>query len=219
MLFQVVTLFPELFAAWLETSVIGRARAAGIFEVEFLQLRDFADNRWGKVDDAPFGGGAGMVLSPEPVARAVEKAKERDPAAPVIFFSPGGRRLKQTRVEKLAAAAEKGRGAILLCGRFEGLDQRVRDLLVDEEISLGDFVLAGGELAALAFLEAGLRLLPGVLGNEESAKEESFSAALARKKEFPQFTRPAEWRRKKVPEILLSGNHAEVARWREENCG
>ncbi len=205
---DLITMFPGLVAPWLDASLIGRARAAGLLDLRVHDLRAGADDPHRSLDDAPFGGGAGMVLSPEPVFRAVEIAA---PARPLLLLSPGGRRFDQALAAELAAGGSLG----LLCARYEGVDQRIADHLVDGELSLGDFVLAGGEVAALAVVEAVCRLVPGVLGNEESTREESFVDGLL---EYPQYTRPAEFRGWTVPEVLRSGDHARVARWRRSQA-
>lgn len=201
---DVLTIFPELVATYVAESVFGRAVRAGLVEVAVHDLRIGASDPHRSVDDAPFGGGAGMVLAPGPVFAAVE---EIAPLRPLYLLSPAGRRLDQAFVEELAETATFS----LLCGRYEGVDQRIADHLVDGEISLGDFVLAGGELAALAVIEAVARLVPGVVGNEDSPKDESFTTGLL---EYPQYTRPATFRGWEVPEVLRSGDHAAVAAWR-----
>lgn len=201
---DLLTMFPELVAPWLDASLIGRARRAGLLDLAVHDLRAGAADPHRSLDDAPFGGGAGMVLAPEPVFRAVETVA---PARPLLLLSPGGRRFDQALASELAAGGSLG----LLCARYEGVDQRIADHLVDGELSLGDFVLAGGEVAALAVVEAVCRLVPGVMGNEDSAREESFADGLL---EYPHYTRPAEFRGWAVPEVLRSGDHARVARWR-----
>ncbi len=201
---DILTMFPELVAPWLDASLIGRARRGGLLDLTVHDLRAGADDPRRSLDDAPFGGGAGMVLAPEPVFRAVERAA---PARPLLLLSPSGRPFTQDWAEDLAAGGSLG----LLCARYEGVDQRIADHLVDGEVSIGDFVLAGGEVAALAVAEAVCRLVPGVMGNEASAREESFAGGLL---EYPQYTRPAEFRGWAVPEVLRSGDHGLVARWR-----
>jgi tRNA (guanine37-N1)-methyltransferase len=201
---EVLTIFPEVVAAYCAEAVFGRAVRAGVIEVVVHDLRVATSDPHRTVDDAPFGGGAGMVLAPGPVFAAVEMIA---PVRPLYLLSPAGRRLDQALVEELAAT---GRFS-LLCGRYEGVDQRIADHLVDGEISLGDFVLAGGELAALAVVEAVARLVPGVVGNAESPKDESFTTGLL---EYPQYTRPADFRGWQVPEVLRGGDHAAVAAWR-----
>ena len=198
------TLFPELVDAFLQGSLIGKARADGVLDIRVHDLRMAATDVHRTVDDAPFGGGAGMVLAPEPVFGAVEQV---DPPRPLLLLSPGGRVFTQAVARDLAG----GGSFSLLCGRYEGVDQRVADHLVDGELSVGDFVLAGGEVAALVVVEAVARLVPGVMGNAQSAGEESFGDGLL---EYPQYTRPAEFRGWPVPEVLRSGDHGRVARWR-----
>jgi tRNA (guanine37-N1)-methyltransferase len=204
---DVFTIFPDAVAAYCGTSVLGRAADAGALEVRVHDLRDGAEDARRSVDDSPFGGGAGMVLTPEPVFRCIESVP--DLPRPLLLLAPSGRRFDQSVAAELAGHAAEGFS--LLCGRYEGVDQRVADHLVDGELSVGDFVLAGGELAALVVVEAVARLLPDVLGNEESARDESFSAGLL---EYPQYTRPAEFRGWPVPEVLRSGDHGAVAAWR-----
>jgi len=201
---ELFTIFPDLLQPWTEASLIGRARRDGLLDVRVHDLRAGTTDPRRSVDDAPFGGGAGMVLAPEPVFSAVEAVR---PRRPLLLLGPAGRRFDQAWAEELAGSG----GFSLLCGRYEGVDQRVADHLVDGELSIGDFVLAGGEVAALAVVEAVCRLVPGVMGNEMSAEEESFSAGLL---EYPQYTRPASFRGWEVPEVLRSGDHARVARWR-----
>ena len=211
---DVVTIFPELFDAFLRTSIVGIAREAGALEVTTHDLRGFTIDRHRSVDDAPYGGGPGMVMKPEPLVEAIEalagtKGAERE--ARVLLLSPQGERLDQARIARMAGQ----RHLVLVCGRYEGVDQRVIDLAVDEEISIGDYVLSGGEVPAMAVIEAVARLLPGVLGNPESAGSDSFEQGLL---EGPQYTRPAVFRGRAVPDVLLSGNHAAVARWRSEQA-
>jgi tRNA (guanine37-N1)-methyltransferase len=208
---DVFTLFPEVIEHYADASILGRARVGGRLDLRTHDVRDAAQDPHRSVDDAPFGGGAGMVLAPEPVFRAVEEVEGMPDGLPrpLILLSPSGRRFDQVAAQELAGRTG---GFSLLCGRYEGVDQRVADHLVDEELSVGDFVLAGGELAALVVIEAVVRLLPGVLGNDQSAADESFSAGLL---EYPQFTRPAEYRGWDVPDVLRSGDHGRVDRWRK----
>jgi tRNA (guanine37-N1)-methyltransferase len=198
------TIFPEYVAGPLGVSLLGRARARGLLDVRVHDPRDWTTDRHRSVDDTPFGGGAGMVMTPEPLFAAVEATA---PPRPLFLLAAGGRRFDQGFAHELAAAP----GFSLLCGRYEGVDQRVADLLCDGELSVGDFVLAGGEAAALVVVEAVARLVPGVMGNDESAGDESFTAGLL---EYPQYTRPAEFRGHEVPEVLRSGDHGRVLRWR-----
>ncbi len=208
---DVITLFPEAFTSVLDASILGRARREGLLEVRLTDHRDFASDARGTVDDKPFGGGPGMVLMCEPLARAVAHVRGLDARpATVVLLTPQGRRLDQALVRQLAA---KPRLA-LVCGHYEGFDERVR-ALVDLEVSIGDYVLTGGELPAMAVIDAVARLQPGVLGAEDATAEESFAGGLL---EYPQYTRPRVWRGLEVPEVLLSGHHAEIARWRREQA-
>jgi tRNA (guanine37-N1)-methyltransferase len=202
---DVFTIFPDLVDGFLSGSLIGKARADGLLDIRVHDLRSTATDPHRSVDDAPFGGGAGMVLMAEPLFAAVEKVQ---PARPLFLLSPSGRRFDQTVAHELAALDG---GFSLLCGRYEGVDQRVADHLVDGELSVGDVVLAGGEVASLLVVEAVARLVPGVLGNEASIAEESFADGLL---EHPQYTRPATFRDWAVPDVLLSGDHGRIARWR-----
>ena len=206
----VFSIFPEVVAVYCRTSILGRALQAGTLDVRVHDLRQGAHDPRRSVDDSPFGGGAGMVLMPEPLFRCVEAVP--DLPRPLYLLAPGGRTFDQGVAAELAALGEGPSGGFsLLCGRYEGVDQRVADHLVDGELSVGDYVLAGGELAALVVIEAVARLLPGVLGNEDSAADDSFGGGLL---EYPQYTRPAEFRGWSVPEVLRSGDHSAVAQWR-----
>ncbi len=205
--FTVITIFPELFESILSTSVLGRARAAGRITVDFVDPRDFTHDRHRSVDDSPYGGGPGMVMKVEPLVAAIEAAAADSPTAHRILLTPAGAPLDQSRVRELAEREH----LILVCGRYEGIDQRVAELAIDEQLSLGDFVLTGGELAAAAVIDAVARYLPGVLGEATSTDEESFSDGML---EYPQYTRPAEFRGLQVPEVLNSGNHARIRDWR-----
>ena len=201
----VFSIFPEMITGYTKQSILGRSIESGLLEVSVHDLRLATTDIHRTVDDPPFGGGAGMVLMPEPVFKAVE---EVEPERPLILLGPSGRKFDQ----KLANELSDLKGFSLLCGRYEGVDERIRTDLCDDEISIGDFVLAGGELAALTIIETVARLEPGVLGNEFSATEESFSDGLL---EYPQFTRPSNFRDLEVPEILLSGDHGKIERWRK----
>lgn len=209
MRFIVLTLFPEMFEP-LRHSIVGRAMDKGLLELSLINIRDFSTDKHRRVDDAPYGGGAGMVMCAQPVFDAGNFAKSlcKTPA-PFIYLSPKGKTLTQAKAQELS----QNQDVILLCGHYEGIDQRVLDLLVTEELSLGDFVLTGGELAAMTVIDAASRLVPGVLGKEESHQEESFSQGLL---EHPHYTRPAEFMGLSVPPVLLSGNHAQIAAWRLE---
>jgi tRNA (guanine37-N1)-methyltransferase len=201
---DVLTALPQLLEPVLDVSLLGRARAAGVVDVRVHDIRDYATDKHRSVDDVPFGGGPGMVLAPEPIFRAVEAV---DPPRPLFLLAPGGRRFDQALATELA----EGGAFSLLCGRYEGVDERVRTELVDDELSIGDYVLAGGEVAALVVVEAVTRLVPGVMGNDESCAEESFVEGLL---EYPHFTRPAAFRGVEVPEVLRSGDHGRIGRWR-----
>lgn len=212
----VLTIFPGMFPGPLGFSNAGQALRDGRWRLVAIDIRDFAGDKHGTVDDAPFGGGPGMVMRADVVDSALEAAKRvfagrPEPSAPFIYLSPRGRPLTQARVRELAAGA----GAILLCGRFEGVDERVLEVHGAEELSLGDFVLSGGEPAAAALIDACVRLLPGVVGSARSLAEESFEQGLL---EYPQYTRPQHWRERPVPEVLLSGHHGKVADWRRQRA-
>ncbi len=206
---RVLTLFPEMFPGFLGLSLAGKALENGIWALDVLDIRDFARDKHRSVDDAPFGGGAGMVMRPDVLDAALEGARGQGGqlAGPVVYLSPRGRLLDQARVRDLAA----GPGITLLCGRYEGVDQRVLEAHEVAEVSIGDYVLSGGEPAALALLDAVVRILPGVMGNEASPAEESFERGLL---EYPHYTRPADWCGRLVPEVLLSGHHDKIRRWR-----
>jgi tRNA (guanine37-N1)-methyltransferase len=211
---DVITIFPGLFEAFVGESFVGIARRSGALEVRVHDLRSWTTDRHRTVDDAPYGGGPGMVMKPEPLVAAIEAVagvKGEAGRGQVILLSPQGETLDQPRVAQWASAAH----LVLVCGRYEGVDQRVIDLAVDEEISIGDYVLSGGEVPAMVVIEAVARLLPGVLGNPDSAGSESFEHGLL---EGPQYTRPAVFRGQAVPEVLLSGNHGAVERWRAEQA-
>jgi len=206
---DVLTLFPGMFAGPLDESIILRARNKSLLDLQIHNLRDFTHDRHRTVDDRPFGGGPGMLLKPEPVFEAVEKlANER---TRVILMSPAGRPLEQGMAVELAGQPH----LLLICASYEGVDERVREALVDDEISIGDYVLTNGALPAMVLIDCVTRLLPGVLGDDESSGDESFSRGLL---EYPHFTRPAEFRGMKVPDVLLSGNHAEIEKWRREQA-
>src|SRR5262245_52085436 len=209
---DVLTLFPEIFSGYLGQSVLKRAIDAGIVGVEIHNIRDWAQGKHRQVDDRPFGGGPGMVLRPEPVVESVEAVRGHgNEPGHLILLSPQGRRLDQRMVEKLA----EERRLVLICGRYEGVDQRAIDLLQPDEISIGDHSLGGGEVAAMVVIDAVVRMVPGVLGDEESNKQDS-SSGERQLLEFPQYTRPREYRGLKVPDVLMTGNHPEIANWREE---
>ncbi len=206
---EIVSIFPGFFESLFRFGITRQAILKGLLSIRPVDLREFTEDRHRTVDDRPYGGGEGMVLKPEPLFRAVEKLRRDDPTeGPVILLSPQGRSFDQEKAKELSLNAR----LILICGRYEGVDQRVVDHLVDEEISIGDFVLSGGELAAAVVVDATARLIPGVLGEGQSVLSESFMEGLL---DYPQYTRPATYRSWEVPEVLLSGNHSEIQRWRE----
>ncbi len=210
--FDILTLFPEMFASVLDASIIGKARRRGVLRVEAHDIRRYAGGKHRVTDDEPFGGGSGMVMKPEPVVRAALSVWDRKLKPLVVLMSPQGEPLTDRTARELAEIGGEAPGQlIVICGRYEGVDERIVELVVDREISQGDFVLTGGEIPAMALVDAVSRLLPGVLGNEESLAEESFSGGLL---EYPQYTRPREYLGKKTPEVLLSGDHGRIARWR-----
>lgn len=207
---DIITLFPSMFRGPFDESIIKRARKKGILEINLHNLRDFTGDRHRTVDDLPYGGGAGMVMKPEPLFRAVEKVKEeRRSSWKVILLSPQGQPFAQEKAKELA----QEEGLIFICGHYEGVDERVREHLIDEELSLGDFVLTGGELAAMVIVDAIARMLPEVLGCKDSIREDSFYQTLL---DYPHYTRPAEFRGWKVPGVLISGNHQKIREWRKK---
>jgi len=213
MRFDVLTLFPELFTGYTGGSVLAKAIERGLIDLRLHNIRDWTDDKHHKVDDRPFGGGPGMVLKVEPVVECVEAVRRQDAElGHLVMLTPQGRKLNQAIVEELAGH----RRLLLLCGRYEGFDERIRTILEPDEISLGDFVLGGGEVAAMAVIDAVIRLVPDVLGDEDSSAGDSFSGP-ERLLEFAQYTRPREYRGLEVPPILLSGDHGAIARWREED--
>lgn len=223
MIFDVITIFPDFFGSILEYGLLKRAVASGHVAIRLHDLRNHTDDRHRTVDDRPFGGGPGMVFKPEPIFRAVEalQSEALDQALPVVLLSPQGRLLTQAVAEELSHAPRM----VLICGRYEGVDERVVENLATDEISIGDFVLSGGELPAAVVMEATIRLLPGVLGNEESTEQDSFAVPADAPAEVrhglldcPHYTRPAEFRNWKVPEVLLSGNHEHIRQWRRQRA-
>lgn len=220
MRFDILTIFPKIFDSYLNESIIKRAQNKKLIEIHVHDIRKFTKDKHGKVDDLPFGGGAGMLMTPQPLYDCIAHAKKANKGL-VIYFSPRGETLTQIKVEKLSAIAKtkqkNKRGMILICGRYEGIDQRVIDLVVDEEISIGKYIITGGELAALILLDSVTRLIDGVLGRAESHLEDSFSKSLKRKKEYPHYTRPPIFKGKKVPDVLMSGNHKEINKWRTDH--
>jgi len=213
MRFEILTIFPEMFRGFFEHGVVSRARKNGLVEIGVRDLREFTHDRHRTVDDRPFGGGPGMLLKPEPLFEAVEslRAGEMREGMKVILFSPGGRKFNQQIARALAAEKD----LLLITGHYEGFDERVREALADDELSIGDYVLTNGALPAMVVIDAVTRLLPGVLGDDASARDESFSHGLL---EYPQYTRPAEFRGLRVPDVLVSGNHAEIENWRREQA-
>jgi tRNA (guanine37-N1)-methyltransferase len=210
MKFDLVTIFPRMVDAGLAEGVVGRGIERGLLDVAVHDLRDYTTDRHRSVDDVPYGGGPGMVMKPEPLVRAVEDIRARRGAPDaVVLLTPQGARFTQAEAERLRGLSH----VVLLCGRYEGMDERVRDLVATEELSIGDYVLSGGELAALVIVDAVSRLVPGVVGDEQSVDEDSFSRGLL---DYPHYTRPAEFGGLNVPEVLLSGHHAEVRRWRKK---
>ncbi|MEE9401846.1 MAG: tRNA (guanosine(37)-N1)-methyltransferase TrmD [Desulfobacteria bacterium] len=207
--FTVLTIFPEMFSALLVGGIVKRAIEGEYISVEPINIRDFAKDRHRTVDDRPYGGGSGMVMKPEPAAEAIRQARKKHPKSYTLLLTPQGRRFDQQVAQELAGCS----GLILVCGRYEGIDERVREHLVDDELSIGDYVLTGGELAAMVVIDAVSRLIPGTLGSEDSAQEDSFSTGLL---EHPQYTRPRSFEGADVPDVLLSGNHGAVKEWRRQ---
>jgi tRNA (guanine37-N1)-methyltransferase len=207
--FDILTLFPRIFEGPLEESILKRARQTGLAQIRVHNLRDFTHDKHRVVDDKPYGGGPGMLMKPEPIFEAVEKLQRPDSC--VVLMTPQGTPFTQARAREFAAKPH----LIIICGHYEGVDERVREALVDEEVSIGDYVLTNGALAAAVLVDAVVRLLPGALGHQQGAADDSFATGLL---EGPQYTRPPEFRGMKVPEVLLSGNHAEIAKWRAEQA-
>jgi tRNA (guanine37-N1)-methyltransferase len=206
---SILTLFPEVLDPYLSASIMGRARESGLIEVQLLNIRDFSTDKHHRVDDYPFGGGAGMVMAPQPIFDCMEKALQWHSSNPLrIYMSPQGERLDNTIARQLSASQD----LVILCGHYEGVDQRVLDTLIDREVSIGDYVLTGGELPALVLLDAVSRFIPGVLGNDNAHVDETFENGTL---EYPQFTRPADFHGMAVPDVLLSGHHANITAWRE----
>ena len=206
---KILTIFPDMFESVLNASILGRGREAGLLNIECMDIRPFSDKKQQNTDDYPFGGGAGMVMMAQPIAAAMAEATKPPFAGRRIYLGPRGKTLTQAKARELAQEEE----LVLLCGHYEGVDQRVLDACIDEEISIGDYILTGGELAAMVLVDCVARLIPGVLGSQESPEEESFSDGLL---EYPQYTRPREWEGREVPEILLNGDHAKIAAWRRQ---
>jgi tRNA (guanine37-N1)-methyltransferase len=211
MRFDILSIFPGMFSSYFKESILKRAQDKGLIEIHLHNIRDYSKDKHKKVDDTPYGGGPGMVMTPQPLYDCIKNVK-RSNKGPVIFMTPQGVKLTHTRAKRFA---KKYNEIILLCGRYEGIDQRIRDLLVDFEISIGDYVLTGGELPAMVFIDAVMRFVPGVLGDPSSAEEDSFSRRFSGKKEYPQYTKPAKFKGLCVPKVLRSGNHAEIEKWRK----
>lgn len=212
MTFDVLTIFPHLLDSYLEDSIIWREIKKKTINIRFHDIRAYSTERHKKVDDTPYGGGAGMVMTPQPIYDAIKAVKKKNPKAPVIYLSPHGKVLDYKMAKKLS----RKKGLIFLCGRYEGIDERIRDLCIDEEISIGNYVLTGGELPAMVVIDAVTRLVPGALGNKNSAHEDSFTEALGGKKEYPHYTKPRVFKKLEVPEVLLGGNHAKIQEWRRK---
>jgi tRNA (guanine37-N1)-methyltransferase len=211
MRFDILTLFPGMFSSPLEESILGKALEKRLIQVQTINIRDFSLDKHQVVDDTPYGGGQGMVMKVEPIARAIELVKSENPSAWTIYLTPQGKPFNQDLARRLSTQPH----LILLCGRYEGVDERVRELFIDEEISIGDYVLTGGELAAMVLIDAVSRFIPGVLGSDRSAEEDSFFNSLL---EYPQYTRPSDFRGRCVPEVLLSGNHSAIYLWRRKEA-
>jgi tRNA (guanine37-N1)-methyltransferase len=211
MKFDILTLFPGMFSSPFQESILGKAIQKDLMDIRIINVRDFALDKHQVVDDTPYGGGQGMVMKVEPIARAIAWARSENPSARTIYLTPQGKPFDQEKARDLSSRSH----LILLCGRYEGVDERVREMFVNEEISIGDYVLTGGELAAMVMIDAVSRFLPGVLGSAQSAEDDSFTNALL---EYPQYTRPFDFEGNRVPEILLSGNHAAISLWRRKEA-
>lgn len=217
MRFDILTIFPAIFDSYFNESIIKRAVASKKIEIHIHDIRKFSKDKHKKVDDIPYGGGPGMVMTPQPIYDCIKHVKKSN-KGPVIYMSPRGKTLTQNYARTLLKKCQKKtNGLILLCGRYEGVDQRVIDLCVDEELSIGKYVLTGGELPAMVIVDVLSRLLPGVLGKDKSSEEESFSKSLDGKKEYPHYTRPPLYKGKKVPDVLISGHHKNIGKWRKDN--
>ena len=211
MQFDILTIFPEMFDSPFQASLIGKARERGVIEVRIVNIRDFAEGKHRMTDDYPFGGGEGMVMKPEPIVRAIESVRGGSPDARVALLTPQGKVLDHRRAVEMASRPHW----VLVCGRYEGVDERVREHFVDEEISIGDYILTGGEMAAMVMVDAISRFVPGMVGKAESVEEDSFAHGLL---EYPQYTRPREFRGHMVPEVLLSGDHRRIAEWKRRQA-
>jgi tRNA (guanine37-N1)-methyltransferase len=211
MKFDILTLFPNMFSSPLRESILGKAVEKGLIQIQTINIRDFTLDKHQVVDDAPYGGGQGMVMKVEPIARAIESIKSQNRSAWTIYLTPQGKPFHQDLARRLSTQPH----LVLLCGRYEGVDERAREIFIDEEISIGDYVLTGGELAAMVLIDAVSRFVPGVLGSDRSAEEDSFLNSLL---EYPQYTRPVDFRGSRVPEVLLSGNHSAIFLWRRREA-
>lgn len=211
MKFDILTLFPNMFSSPLKESILGKAVERGLIEIKIINIREFSLDKHQAVDDTPYGGGQGMVMKVEPIARAIDSVKSQNPLARTIYLTPQGEPFHQELARRLSSQPH----LILLCGRYEGVDERVREIFIDEEISIGDYVLTGGELAAMVLIDAISRFIPGVLGSNRSAEEDSFFNSLL---EYPQYTRPFDFKGHGVPEVLLSGNHSAISTWRRKEA-
>lgn len=221
--FDIITIFPQIFDSYFQEGMIRKGLEQKILEIHIHNLRDFTKDKWGKVDDIPYGGGAGMVMTPQPLFDAVQSIKQQN-AGPVVYLSPKGTILTHTRAKRLSGELlalnkekRQSAGLILICGRYEGIDQRVIDLCIDREISIGKYVLTGGELPAMVLIDTVSRFLPQLLGDENSHLEDTFSRKLKGKKEYPHYTKPRSFQGLTVPEVLLSGHHAKIDQWRAEH--
>jgi tRNA (guanine37-N1)-methyltransferase len=221
--FDIITIFPQIFDSYFREGMIRKGLEKKLLEIHVHNLRDYTEDKWGKVDDIPYGGGAGMVMTPQPLYDAVQALRKKN-RGPVIYLSPKGETLTHTKAVRLAGELFKQRGSaaqkpgmILICGRYEGIDQRVIDLCVDREISIGKYVLTGGELPAMVLIDTVSRFIPGLLGDENSHQEDTFSRKLRGKKEYPHYTKPRKFKGLEVPEILLSGHHGKIEKWRTEH--
>lgn len=212
MTFDLLTIFPQILDSYIRESIIGREIKKKTINIRFHDIRKYSRDKHKKVDDTPYGGGAGMIMTPQPIFDCVRAVKKKNPRAPVIYLSPKGKLLDYKMAKKLS----KERGLILLCGRYEGIDERAIKLCVDEQISIGNYVLTGGELPAMVIVDAVTRLLPKALGNKESSRQDSFTEALGGKKEYPHYTKPREFKNLKVPPVLLTGDHAKINEWRKK---
>ncbi len=219
MRFDLLTIFPEIFNSYLKESIVKRGLESGKIEIYIHDIRKFSKDKHRKVDAPPYGGGPGMVMMPQPLYDCIKSVKKMN-KGPVIYLSPKGKTFTQNFAEKqYGKSHKKNQGLILVCGRYEGIDQRVIDLIIDEEISIGKYILTGGELAAMVVIDVISRLVPGVLGDEYSHQEETFSKTLKGKKEYPHYTRPEVFKGLSVPKVLLSGHHANIKKWRQEKLG